>query len=870
MADTQILKTSRRSPLENFMSSTSKVSVEKFVGRRDTATSVQDFVRGGIVSTTTSFVEGTKVPKTFIPAKSTFMIEPSTSTDADAAVSSSSTLATPVHSLLNVTDEVSEILTSDQTQDSKISSLRSLTERLGISTGTFSEWIWGYSKPVLMVCAYTVLIAVASYASYAFLFGGSWLIFLETLKHVGVTAVPTAITKALGSAGVKLVSNLSVEALINHANSNPKLKKILSQKVPTSYAKNILEKFGVDTENLKYEDITKTVLSSSMNLGYYTATGNLAGYFLSAGLGAGMRATSSVFTHVHRKIIGTKAEKYITTASQNVINSVANEATRASTHTRTSVQQFTVNTIEENTVSTHNERERASSEQTHEPPPKTEISKKFLVVVNDNKILTASTAIATGLVAVALSGNADGLIESMNHSIGTYGPEALSKFGEIAVSLTNIAKESAIAKNILVNVIVRKVGVDKFITGFTDTLNPQDVSKLKSSDPNTFQKILAKIVGDKIYSRKELRTLKEKELLGILKKLSPVSVPEGANRQQLRKTIFLLQGERMRRLTGIVSNVVRETLTTAAVSLTVEVVDTTYAYASMRMEELDLELAKVEEARAIQQGLREREASLKEASLKAETERLERRAAAKAASSVARERHLHRKAQSQTLKAIKHTAALERLELRTAQRELIKSALAEKLARDMDVVITNPETGVSHPLPPENLILNEEIQNALEWNFTPLMQYVTKETAKATTSWIPGVGWAQAAINKANIALTTAETTKNIGKIVEVITRLEAGDTSVKADELVLGKLDDVLSFRVPSLTDAVENLIKTDTLNAKEVVLRALKDKIINGWDFKRTAYEIGQKFLVGTGEDFGVNIPTEIGEKVWGSLKF
>ena len=223
--------------------------------------------------------------------------------------------------------------------------------------------------------------------------------------------------------------------------------------------------------------------------------------------------------------------------------------------------------------------------------------------------------------------------------------------------------------------------------------------------------------------------------------------------------------------------------------------------------------------------------------------------------------------QKETAQKAAHEAALKRLSKRQTLRALRDSAFAEALAKKADVVIVQPDTGVSHPLPPEDVIVPKPLQDALDWKFTPLAQKLAVEGAKHTASWIPGIGWAQGVVDKVNLGLDIAEQTQKIGKVVEVLVRLDRGENPAEIVPTA-AMLDGVFSKRLPSLNDTIENMMGNvvQKLSAKEVVIRVLKDKILNGWDNNKVAYEIGKKFLVGEG--IGADTVEQVGLGIWGKI--
>lgn len=747
----------------------------------------------------------------------------------------------------------------------KVRAQRIIDQTIGVKSSaslysTLTSWLRASYRPILWAVAWGIAISIGVGLVYLMFTAGSWGLFLGMLQYLGVKVLPSAISNALKNAGMSVASQLSTSKLLQAAKKSERIQKILQTKVPDAYIRSTMKRIGVDLgkEQMTVEDMSTTVINNGLSVGFYFMTGNPYGYVYSTGL--------SLATTVGKKMVG-KAAKIAYTTSDKIVKGVD------------IIRQRTANTIlsggnvPKTVVETINELDPKTTpaiKTTVDAPNRTETTRTFTNTIVENKKAVFATTAAVALVTVALAGDASAFTEMMKTQVSAFGESAVQKLGELSLTGFNIAKKSSVARTALTNFLLQKAGVNKITELFADKLTPGQKKELRSlaeaikteKNESTLAKLSNKFIGllsGGYYTSDKLKKMSRDKLLSVYKKIAPPSVKRNIGRytvQQLRDAIVREQTSRLTRLNGMVSNYTQTALNTITATVVQESVVEGYSYYKATSAQIDEELAKIE-------GMKLREESIKEAHKAKEELAKVRRAEAKAASTAARARQKARAKLEKIRKDAAHTKALERAKIRAAERDLRSAALAEQLSRTADVIILQDD-GVAHPLPPENLILPESLQKSLDWEFTPLGQYAAKEIAKSSTNWIPGLGWVQGAIQKVNMGLTTAETAKNLGKVAEVVTRLHMGE--VPSDiEPVLGKLDDVLSVRVPDLTTAVEDIIKTDKLNAKEIVLRTLKDKIIEGWDAKKVAYEIGKAFLIGTGDDIGIDITEMYGYEIW-----
>src|SRR5207249_1405587 len=93
-----------------------------------------------------------------------------------------------------------------------------------------------------------VTVLASSYAS-----GGSWLLLLDALRHVGVTVVPGILISALRLAGINVALNTTITRLLEIAERNAMVAKILSLRVTPKFIEDSLGSIGI---NIKSVDLT--------------------------------------------------------------------------------------------------------------------------------------------------------------------------------------------------------------------------------------------------------------------------------------------------------------------------------------------------------------------------------------------------------------------------------------------------------------------------------------------------------------------------------------------------------------------------------------------------------------------------------------
>ena len=182
---------------------------------------------------------------------------------------------------------------------------------------------------------------------------------------------------------------------------------------------------------------------------------------------------------------------------------------------------------------------------------------------------------------------------------------------------------------------------------------------------------------------------------------------------------------------------------------------------------------------------------------------------------------------------------------RNFETEAETQAFLDDLARTVDIVIINPD-GTAHPIVPDDILMPDSLRDVSSFMIRPIIGEMAKEAAKATEHLIPGYGWYSAARQVGNIGMAVGETAKDVYKIHDLLTRLDQGENPLEIDTNYLGGyLDEAMSLRAPSLAKLIEDSINLEGTKMEDIVLRALKDQVMEGWDVGRLKYEIGKNFM-------------------------
>jgi len=745
-----------------------------------------------------------------------------------------------------------------------------------------STWISSNWRQIVWNVVWSSIVVLAIGIAYVSFTAGSWFLLLKLLKHLGLKVIPQALFSALGKAGFSIGATVTIDGLIGLAKKNDRLRGVLEKEVSVKYLSSVAQKLGINlSDRVKSEDILKMTINTGTSLGI----SGLNGYLISTGISFGMRKTTETVSNLKKKM-------------RNVVSDVSKLSTDVKKTTAMSILNLDpkpiVQTVVEDIENSAPRRLSRIESSVNKVRDKTEISQTTENVIGYNKLLTAATITSIALASIGLANTDIETANILKEQLEIYGQDAMSKLGssetigKVISTSFNFARESKYLKILAAQYLLEKIGVNAILDSFSDYLIPREEAKLRSlnelikkeKSKSKLAKLSAQFLtilsGGNYHDIESLEALSIIDLRNIYRGINPKDIAFSKyTKIQLQGLILSKQKGRRLMVAQLLNTAMKTGLKTAAASITYEVAVEGYSFAKASLEEIEreaLNLSKGIEERELSQeeasrlkeerklqvemekGLRKREISELEAK-KLKIEQKER------VSEIKKEREARRSLEES--KEVRFEKALERLRERMEEKKLEEALKLEEISKRMNIVIATDD-GISHPIPSDDVLLDKNLQKVLDLKVTPLFEYLTKEAAKASTSWVPGIGWIQAGIQKINVGLTVAETTKNVGKILEVLTKLDKGETDI---EPILGNLDQLLGMRLPSLNSIVDEAIKTSEINLKELVLRKLKDKFIEGWDNQRVAYEIGKE-LIGPGENFGVDITQDFGERIWNKL--
>lgn len=460
------------------------------------------------------------------------------------------------------------------------------------------------------------------------------------------------------------------------------------------------------------------------------------------------------------------------------------------------------------------------------------------VVVNtisSGKLLAGATATATALLAVAVSSD----VASLAVNLPSIPIDALdaSKFiteNKVAISfIGNILTSRGITN------VISLLGGDKLFSSRLEKRYREGAIKV----------FLREALGEKVYTLEELKTKSIDELKSLASTLG-ISISL-RKRDDIAKVIYdALQSRRRTLLSILVQHLMTTSIAVGASIATTSLIE------HISLPEIDRERIALEKSLA---DAREAEATVIEES---------KRARLVAREKVAKFKEEH--ALKDAIRSATEKIAFEEAKARKVlARTLLEAGRAHDLAQMADIFIAR-ETGEATAVPSANVLLHPDLQKVLDKEFTPFMVALTKETLKSSTHFIPGIGLVASAIDKINVGLAVAETAKDVGEIVNVVLKLQGRE----GFDMPKG-IDSLLSKRVPSLDKAIDDLISVNRVNAKIVVLDALRNKIVYGWDNERTAAEITSKFIWGADESLRATEPgllattsVSIGMKIWNKV--
>lgn len=815
-----------------------------------------------------------------------------------------------------------------------------------------SAWLWDASKNILWTVAWSIALYLAVTVVYTAFVGGSWWSLLSVLKHFfGEEALPI-VSKTLKTMGI-VVPQLGITGAMMVMKRNPRYRKILEQKVPDWYITRTLGNLGLVSKSMNLEDLITTLGNVSIQV---TKTaifgGSYANLLYSLGLGlsfkAGAQGISSAKEYLMQNLTKSQQKRIVPPeavtevlvkrsievkrrVSRRVLNeTVENIADDVVEIVQEENAKFTeeVQNVAEQTkkvVPATRRRRRAldpledkktkslSSEPT--PPPNTETPKTLTDTIMENKLLMMAGAASLSLVTVALTGNTEELIDLFSDQMQSLaGSESVARLGNIALAGFDMAKESSLAKSVLYNAVLDKVGIGKLINDFSDYLTAAQKIELRNlahAIKHERNKSLARKSLDRFFgiisggymSLEKLQRLHKSSLVRLYRELNPSDKNYSKyDENTLRFAIHSHQLARIQRLNSILTAATRKGLKKATKMVMKKSITLTAAQIQSRLDDFDAEAKKFEqmmvnkkaEADALAEKLTarrsERLAKLQDEAIRAkqlaDAEEMRKKIMEDI---VAREKlaELQRLQEIEDLKekfraerAAKklareeaHKKAVERIEKKKLMRDLADAEYMNEMSKIMDVVVVD-ENGDSYPLASEDLLVPEELREMTDWYVTPLIGHLAKEAAAASTNLIPGVGWVNNIIRNINRVQGISETVKDVSRIRDFLVALDKGESLEQFSKENTEKLDALHSIRIPTLDKIVDDVIQIGgRTHVQDIVIRAMKDKALHGWDMTRVQWEIGKNLAksLGVGQEgemFSFDFSSLIGGSVMSKI--
>ena len=189
-----------------------------------------------------------------------------------------------------------------------------------------------------------------------------------------------------------------------------------------------------------------------------------------------------------------------------------------------------------------------------------------------------------------------------------------------------------------------------------------------------------------------------------------------------------------------------------------------------------------------------------------------------------------------------HIAAMERALERAFKRGLRGPVSLEPgISRPVGLE-TSISSGETQAMLPK--LLTPELEKALDFEMTPLMDRIKTEVIKSSTHWVPGVGWMAAAIDKWNNLVDMTETAKNVANIIGAIGRM-------KSPGGIWDKLPDIdtqfSNLRLKSVSEmAAEALTgEVKTINLKNEVIKSLINSYVHNWTQTELYLDFAKKIV-------------------------
>ena len=748
---------------------------------------------------------------------------------------------------------------------------------------------------------FTALVVVG----YAYSAGSSWSLFLNSLKYFGVSVLPGILIQALKSAGISVVTSLSVSGLLKLAKTNKKVSGILEKKVDSKYLKSILSRFGVEDPNQQTrEGLMKVLTQQAISLGTLGASGVLGlGYYaITTGVSTGLisdivkKTKEKITEKLKRKKVVVKLKTKVT-ETKVPETKVPNEVTELA-ESLVSENEVLKNTIDDNILNSKKENLYETLDtniKRNDPNPITlddklknaktsKTNSSLLETIKKNKNIAYTVSFSLISVILAATVNPTTIAEFMKEYIGEV--VGLKKVGELLLNSSKVLDNHPIATTTLVNLILKQVGIDKLINLFGGT--PEKDRNLRSlrslirrekSKSRLYElskKFMAQLTGGKFYNLSQLNKMNLAKLRRIYRRRYP---KDKKYKLRTKKDVVILIKKSVDgnffKLTELVSGFSKQLITgivagiaTKGLSVSLKKLRRLGKIESKKILDQGLRLEKIDESdkindiklRNVEEGLRKRAESIRVGKLDLENQRLK--------DLDLKAQFLARKKQIQFEKdkilEIMRKARLAKLDLIKARDELKKAAFEVDLGQKMDIAVTDTD-GLVRPLPPEESYMPKELKEKLDYQFTPLFEQVEEYLVNGVVDYIPVVGWVNKFVRTSNVGLQIGEKIKDVSKINYILTQLDKGETNIDLSKYDMS--DFILKQRLPTIQNLVKNIYKVDTVSMADLVTSKIRDGILEGWDKSKVAYEIG-KGMLGKAKSF--QMIDKLGQIVKGDNSF
>lgn len=491
-----------------------------------------------------------------------------------------------------------------------------------------SSWLVTNWRPILWAVGWSAAVTLGITLAYVYMAAGSWMMFLQALSSAGIRIVPGAIVSALKSAGISTAANLTIGGLIKGAKRDRRIRRVLEKRIPTSYLGPMLERVGIDTENIT----TETMITTALNQLASIATSNgLNSYLLSSSLSyaptaamkgakgvyssskAGVKASATSIMAINKHITGliSVGDMVKEQVESDILNS---ESTTAKA--MVNIQDV----IEKTAPTPRRKRRRRALQPIEQVPTKQQGSIERTIVNNKAVALatassTALLALATGGAVMAATGDTAALTESLSSLLS---PASSSELSKIAIKYGNIAFESSMARAAVSRVILEGIGINALIGKLSKLIGPKRVRQMRSlaeaireeKNESKLTKLYNKLFITMLvsyYQPSKLKKMNKKELVRIAKEsLSPGDLRKTRtlDKTDLIRYIINQQSARLNVINNLLTGALSQVLTAASAALISEGLYEGYKYSNATLPEVQTALndLKNEKARQTTQG----------------------------------------------------------------------------------------------------------------------------------------------------------------------------------------------------------------------------------------------------------------------------